>query len=180
MKTLLKVAAALLIVVAVLTIYGTTLPVGHSAVSYARFHQTPEVLWAAISDFPGMVGWRTGVTAVERLPDRDGFPVWSLRSGDEAMPLQVTESIPLHGLTTVIPADAQLPFGGSWIWQISRAEEVTLVTISEKGEIYNPLFRALAKLFFGYHSTLEEALVDLGRKFGEEVQPQPVPQAEAH
>jgi hypothetical protein len=117
------------------------------------------------------------VTGVERQPDRDGRPVWLVRDGHEAMPLIVAESEPNKWLKTVIPADAELPFGGAWSWQISPADEATVVTIIEEGEIYNPLFRALADLVFGYHGTLNETLEDLGRKFGEEVHPEPVPQA---
>lgn len=177
MKLLLKIAAALLVVLVVFTVYGATLPVAHAAASMARFRQTPEALWATVSDFPGMAGWRRGVTSVERLPDRDGKPVWLVRGGSGEMPLMVVESEPGTWLKTVIPPDANLPFGGTWSWQLSPADEVTVVTIIEQGEIYNPLFRALARVVFGYHGTLNEALEDLGRKFGEDVRPEPVPQA---
>jgi len=176
MKLLLKILAGLLVVVAVLAVYGTTLPERHAAASMARFHQTPEALWAAISDFQGMPAWRRGVTSVERLPDRDGQPVWLVHGDGDSMPLIVTESEALHWLKTTIPPDAGLPFGGTWAWQISAADEATVVTVMEEGEIYNPLFRAMSDLFFGYHATLNQYLLDLGRKFGEEVKPQPVPQ----
>ena len=177
MKLLLKIAAALLVVVVVVTVYGATLPVQHKAASYARFHQTPEVLWATVTDFPGMPAWRRGVSSVERLPDRDGQPVWLVHEGGNGLPLVVAEAEPGKWLKTVISPDADLPFGGTWAWQISAADEATVVTIIEEGEIYNPLFRALAHLVFGYHGTLNEYLEDLGRKFGEEVRPEPVPQA---
>jgi len=176
-KLLLKIGAALLVVVVVITIYGATLPLKHAAASMARYKQTPEALWAAISDIPGLVTWRRGVTGVERQPDRDGHPVWLVHDDHHAMPLIVAETEPNKWLKTVIPADADLPFGGTWAWQISPADEATVVTIIEEGEIYNPLFRALADLVFGYHGTLNETLEDLGRKFGEEVHPEPVPQA---
>jgi hypothetical protein len=176
-KLLLKLGAALLVVVVVITIYGATLPLKHAAASMARYKQTPEALWAVISDIPGLVTWRRGVTGVERQPDRDGHPVWLVHDSHHGMPLIVAETEPNKWLKTVIPADADLPFGGTWAWQISPADEATVVTIIEEGEIYNPLFRALADLVFGYHGTLNETLEDLGRKFGEEVHPEPVPQA---
>ena len=177
MKLLLKIGAAVLVIVAVITVYGMTLPKAHAAASMARYKASPEALWAVISDFPGLVTWRRGVTAVERQPDRNGMPVWLVHDGSHAMPLVVAETEPGRWLKTIIPPDAQLPFGGAWAWQISPADEATVVTIIEEGEIYNPLFRALADLVFGYHATLNETLEDLGRKFGEEVHPEPVPQA---
>ncbi|HZM01164.1 MAG TPA: SRPBCC family protein [Planctomycetota bacterium] len=177
MKRVLQIAAGLLVAVAVVAVYGTTLPPRHAAASMARYRQSPEALWAAVADFPGLATWRTGVTGVERLPDRDGQPVWLVHGEGESMPLVVVESEPSRWLKTLIPPDAGLPFGGTWAWQLSPADQGTVVTIIEDGEIYNPLFRALAHLVFGYHATLDEYLRDLGRKFGEEVEPQPVPQA---
>lgn len=41
----------------------------------------------------------------------------------------------------------------------------------EEGEIYNPIFRCLARFVFGYTSSLESYLKSLGGKFGEEVTP---------
>jgi len=176
-KLLIKIAAVLLVVLVVFTVYGATLPKSHAAASMARIRQTPEAVWATVSDFPGLTGWRRGVTSVERLPDRDGKPVWLVRAGGDALPLMVVESEPGSWLKTVIPPDADLPFAGSRSCKISAADEDTVVTFIEQGEIYNPLFRALARVVFGYHGTLNEALEDLGRKFGEEVHPEPVPQA---
>ncbi len=41
--------------------------------------------------------------------------------------------------------------------------------VTEDGEIYNPFFRVMSKLVFGYHRTQESYLNALGQKFGEEV-----------
>jgi hypothetical protein len=177
MKLALRVLAALLIVLAVITIYGATLPLRHHAASMVRLQQTPEAIWGVISDFPGLQSWRTGVTGIERLPDRNGHAVWMVRGEAGSMPLEVLEAEPPRWLKAVIGPDAELSFGGSWSWQVSPADDATVVTIIEEGEIYNPLLRGLAKIWFGYHDTLDGYLIDLGRKFGEPVAPQPIPQA---
>ena len=46
------------------------------------------------------------------------------------------------------------------------------VTITEDGEIRNPVFRLLARFLFGYHATAERFLVALGRRGGTEVVPE--------
>ena len=44
------------------------------------------------------------------------------------------------------------------------------VWITEDGEIYNVIFRFVARFFMGYNSNIEGYLNGLGRKFGEPVQ----------
>jgi hypothetical protein len=44
-----------------------------------------------------------------------------------------------------------------------------VLTITERGQISNPVFRFMARYVFGYHATMQEYLASLGRKFGEPV-----------
>lgn len=174
---MLRVAVVLAALAGAVMVYGTTVPTRHRAVSTARFHQPREALWEVISDLPAQAAWREGVDRVERLPDRDGHPVWMMHAGRRSMPLVVTESDPPRLLRTDTPPDAGLPFAGSWTWQVSAADGGCSVTIIEDGEIFNPFFRGMTALLFGYHGTMDDYLVQLGRRFGEDVTPTPVPQA---
>ena len=49
--------------------------------------------------------------------------------------------------------------------------EGTLLTITERGEVYNPIFRFVSKFLMGQTKSMDEYLRALGRKFGEEVTP---------
>jgi hypothetical protein len=49
---------------------------------------------------------------------------------------------------------------------------VSTLRITEDGEIRNPIFRFVARFFLGYTATMEAYLRDLGRRFGETVQPE--------
>jgi hypothetical protein len=53
--------------------------------------------------------------------------------------------------------------------EIVPAEGGCAVTITERGEIYNPVFRFVAHLILGYTGTMEGYLNALGRKFAEDV-----------
>ena len=44
--------------------------------------------------------------------------------------------------------DASLAFGGSWTFDLAPAGSGTVLTITEAGEVYNPMFR-----FFGLFSS---------------------------
>jgi hypothetical protein len=62
-----------------------------------------------------------------------------------------------------------LPFSGTWTWEIEPVEGGSVCRVAEEGEASNPLFRVLGRFVFGYTKTMEEYLSALGRKFGEEV-----------
>jgi hypothetical protein len=87
----------------------------------------------------------------------------------------VTESVEPRWLLVTTPRDAGLSFSGSRAWQGSAAEGATVVPIVEDGEIHNPFVRGVTALCCGSHATMEQFLVELGRKFGEHVVPQTVP-----
>ncbi len=70
------------------------------------------------------------------------------------------------------------PYGGAWAWALDPQGAATKVTISEHGEVYNPIFRFIAKFIMGHNGTIDTYLRDLGRKFGSDVVPtdaMPVP-----
>jgi hypothetical protein len=65
-------------------------------------------------------------------------------------------------------ADRGLPFGGTWTFQIAPVPGGgSDLRIDEDGEIYNVIFRFMARFFFGYTASIEGYLRDLGVKFGD-------------
>jgi len=49
-----------------------------------------------------------------------------------------------------------------------RCPQAAGLRIREVGEIYNPLFRFLARFFFGYTGTIDAYLKSMAKKFGEQ------------
>lgn len=76
------------------------------------------------------------------------------------------EETPPTRLVTRI-ADRNLPFGGAWTHEITPEPGGCLVKITEAGEIYNPIFRFMARFVFGYNGSIEAYLRALHKKFGE-------------
>ncbi len=166
---LLGVTVALITVVAIV---GILLPKGHVATRMVRIRQQPDAIWRALTQIDAFPNWRTSVTAVERLQDQNGLPVWRERSAQGTMTLVTEEFTPPHRLKTRI-ADKELPFGGTWTWEIMPAPDGSIVRITEDGEIYSPIFRFMARFVFGYTSTMEQYLRSLGKRFNEDVTPIP-------
>lgn len=171
-KWLLILLGLLALLIAAVLAVGAMLPKDHVASRMARYTQPPEKIWEAITDTGAMPAWRSGLKSIERLPDRDAKPAWIEKSDTGDLPLEVTEWHPPQHMVTRI-ADPNLPFGGTWTFEIAPDGEGATLRITERGEIYNLFFRFMARFVFGYTSGIETYLNDLGRKFGESSAPRP-------
>jgi uncharacterized protein YndB with AHSA1/START domain len=170
MKWVLIVVGTVVALIALVALIGALLPKGHTGARSARFKQPPEAIWRAITDVEAFPSWREGVKSVERLPDRNGLPAWKeTDTHGQAIPFEITESDPPRKLVGRI-AGPNLPFGGTWTYEIAPVEGGSRLTITENGEIYNPIFRFMARFFLGYTATIETYLRSLGKKFSETVQ----------
>ncbi|HEU4387910.1 MAG TPA: SRPBCC family protein [Blastocatellia bacterium] len=172
MKWVLIALAVVVLLVVVVAVVGALLPKAHVATRSARFKQSPEVVWQTITDVDAFPSWRADVKNVERLPDRDGRPVWREIGSHGSITLEVIESDPPRRLVGKI-ADPNLPFGGNWTYEIEGVEGGSTLTITENGEVYNPIFRFVSKFIMGHHKSIEDYLRAMGKKFGETVEPQP-------
>lgn len=167
MKVLLIMGGGLVVLVALMAVVGAMLPRDHHVTRKARYHVAPAALYAVLAGPPD---WRTGVKSYGELPDRDGRRQWwEEDSHRQKIAYEIVEAIPPERLVTRI-AQPGLPFGGGWTFEIATlpgggAE----LRVREDGEIYNVIFRFLARFVFGYTGSIETYLHDLGVKFGEPV-----------
>jgi hypothetical protein len=167
MKWILWIFAVLAGILILITAIGYLLRKEHTVAREARFRQPPEVIWATITDIDAMPVWRQGLKSVKRLADKNGLPAWVETLDSGVIPLETVASLPPSKLVVRI-ADPKLPFGGTWTYDITALPSGTSVRIQEDGEIYNPLFRFLARFVFGYSGTVETYLKSLRKKFGDE------------
>ena len=74
--------------------------------------------------------------------------------------MEVSGEEPPRRLVTRI-ADEDLPFGGTWTYRLEPDGGGTRVTITEDGEVYNPVFRFVSRFVMGHDATLRTYLDDL-------------------
>ena len=163
MKWVLITVLALVLVVALAAMIGSRLGQSHRTSVSKTFPVPPEVIWSAMTDVAAFPSWRAGVTRVERLPDRNGYPVWMEEGRSGKMTMAVERREPPRVLVARI-ADPKLPFGGTWTYEITPDAGGSRLTITENGEIYNPLFRFMARFIFGYEGTIQSYLSSLEKR----------------
>lgn len=170
-RVLTFIAASLVMLIGVAGIIGFTLPRHYHATSRAFYHAPQDSVWAVVADIERSPRWRTDITGVKRLPDRDGHPVWEQQSRGGAWPLELTRVAPPTTLVA-IAADSSQGYGGSWTFTLASERGGTTVTLAEAGSVDNPMFRFLAQFVFGLHSGQKQYLRDLGRRLGQTVAPE--------
>jgi hypothetical protein len=167
MKWIWMGAGAIAILVVGVLLVGWLMPVRHRASRQATFRVAPPSVWELITNVDAFPAWRGDVKAVERLPDRDGRPVW-VEEGSNGRITYILERAEAPRLLVVRIADRDLPFGGRWTYEIVPASGGSTLTITEDGEIYNPLFRVMSRFVFGYESTIAAYLAAAGKRLAPE------------
>jgi ribosome-associated toxin RatA of RatAB toxin-antitoxin module len=159
------VLATLAVFVAGVAGVGLMLPRDHVETRSARLPADPDAIFAAIADVGAYAAWRTSLSAVEVLPPVDGRARWVEVSGGDRVAMEQVERQPPRRLVTRI-ADPDLPFGGTWTFELAPEEGGTRLTITERGEIRNPIFRVVSRFVFGYGATMETFLDELRAHLG--------------
>jgi hypothetical protein len=165
MRVTLIVIGLVVLVAASVVAVGAALPVKHVARVRAVFACPADEAWHRLTAFSEYPGWRRGLRQVEQT----STGAWKEIDNDgEAVTYQTTEAVPLRRLVRRI-SDQDLPFGGRWIVELEPADGGrTTMTITEEGEVYNPLFRFVSRFIMGHHAGLRAFLEDFGRSVGEQ------------
>jgi hypothetical protein len=129
-----RIVTGLIAMVGVVAFVGWLLPVGHEATRSADFRRPPEIVFALISDLDNYSKW---------------WPEGTVR-------VAVVERVPPSRLVTRIVGETA--FGGTWTIEIVPTPEGARMTVTERGEVYNVIFRALSRFVLGHTSTIESFL----------------------
>jgi Polyketide cyclase / dehydrase and lipid transport len=164
MKWLLIIALTIAGLLILIVVTGALLPQKHRVSRAVSLPHTAETVWSLISGHPA---WRPDVTNFQELPPHEGHRMW--RETDkqkQTITYEAIESVPPRRLITKI-ADPTLPFGGTWTYEIVPAGTSCTLTITEDGEVYNPLFRFVSRFITGQTATLDGYLKALNAKLGD-------------
>ena len=172
---MLKVIVAILLAIAamagIVALLGGRLPVGHVASRSVVVGAPMDVVFNTITDFNAAPSWRKDLERVTVTTDSTtGRQRVTEESSTGPMTMEVEQLVPPTRLVMRIVGE-DLPYGGAWAYALEPQGNATRVTISEHGEVYNPIFRFIATYIMGQTGTIDTYLTNLGRKFGNEVTP---------
>lgn len=156
-RIIIRIAVALVLVVALVTTIGYALPRDHVASMTRLVEAPPRRVFTLITDVSRYPDWRKDVTHVEVLSTT---PLkWREHAGGDVITFELVESVPDQKVVWRI-ADPDLPFGGTWTYELQPdgGGAHTRVTIAERGEVYNPIFRFVSRFVFGHTATIEAYL----------------------
>lgn len=127
--------AVLAVLVLVAFGFGALLPVTHVASRTKRLPARPEIVWGLINDPAATKGW-----------------------GGDATTEVVEQDAPRLLVTKIVGESA---FGGTWTYEIApEGHDGSTLTITERGELYNPLFRTVMRVM-GHTRTIDGYLAKL-------------------
>ncbi len=160
LKWTLDIVVGLILLVGVVALIGLLLPKAHRASRTVVYSAPPEAVYAAISGFAKFPEWRSGVKSVEILSAGDEPTRFREDGSNGVITYRVETREPNARLVTRID-DPSLPFGGTWTLEVKPVDGGTELTITEEGEIYNPIFRVLSKVVFSPYDTIDAYQADL-------------------
>ena len=115
--------------------FGASLPTAHVTSRSRRIPARPEIVWGLINDPVATKGW-----------------------GGNVKTEPVEQDAPRLLVTKIVGEKA---FGGTWTFEIApEGHDASTLTITERGEIYNPLFRTVMRLI-GLTRTMDAYLAKL-------------------
>jgi hypothetical protein len=155
---LIAVAAVVVLIIAVVVI-GYLLPIRHVASRSLTVHAPVDRVWRALVGVEAFPSWRKGLRSVER--SESAALTWKeVDTHGEAIAFAAEEMVPNRRLITRI-VDRGLPFGGSWTYELEPSGDGTRITITENGEVYNPVFRFVSRFVMGHTATIDTYLSSL-------------------
>ena len=155
--------AFLALAVGTILIIGSRLPEDHRATVEREYAASPQRVYDVIAAPGEYPRWRGGVEKVEILPDTAGLRRFREHAQGDAVTYLVEQEAPARRFVTRI-ADTNLPYGGSWIFELAPSPRGTLLRITEAGEVYNPFFRFVSRFVMGHTGGLERYHADLAKR----------------
>ena len=130
-KLLSRILLGTVLLFALIIGIGYSLNEKHTAMRQTKLVATPEVVWNTITDFSNAASFRPDLSRVDVLPTRNGMPVWrEVDRKGESITFAVIESKPPSRLVVKV-AQLDLPFGGTWLYELAPAGAGTSVKITE-------------------------------------------------
>jgi hypothetical protein len=155
MKIALIVVLVIVALVIIMILIGRMLPEGHVAMQSKTFSSSQDEVWKVISGVSDWKSWRSDVHDLTITSDS------TFKADDVEYLMSIVEP-GASFTTTIITKD--LPYGGMWHYLIEKEGDGCKLTVTEIGDVYNPMFRFMSKYIFGHDGSLKEYMKVLSKR----------------
>jgi|SRR5215212_1012001 len=160
MRIVLVIVAVIVGIVLLVTIIGALLPKRHEATRSTLLNAPPADVYRALTAFEAAPQWRADAKRVELLGEVDGRLRFREHGQHGTVTYEVVRQVPPELLVTRI-VDRDLGYSGSWTYALAPEGAGTRLTITERGEVSNVIFRFLSRFVFGHTATMDKYLASL-------------------
>ncbi len=163
MKKFLVIVLILLLVAAGTVAYlGSRQPAQHAVTRSIYVPQSPEQVYARISNVTALPQWRPEVKSVTVLPNIGEHMQWqeNYKMGNLRFEL-MEDNAPLERIARI--SDPSSPFQGDWTYELTPKGSGTTVSITERATVNNVFFRFIMHYMLGETKTIDDYLTDLAR-----------------
>ncbi len=159
LSSLAGVAVVAAVAVAVI---GALLPERHEVSRSITLRATPADVYRVIIDRENATSWRKELKHVEVLGSQNGRMHFREHGTHGSVTYEVVEDVPGRSVVTRI-ADRDLGYSGSWTYVLAPSDGGTVLTITERGEVSNVVFRFISHFVFGHTRTIDNYLAALSQ-----------------
>lgn len=166
MYWILFVMGAIVAVVFAILVGGLVTPRSHIASREITLRATPDVVWSTIHDVASYGDWRHELEDVSVVDSEQPQLRWRETTTRGSVTFGVTVDEPPRRFGARI-LDDDLPYSGEWTWQLDADGDGTRLTITERGDVGNPVFRFIGAHLIGYTRSIDTYLKGLARHLGD-------------
>jgi uncharacterized protein YndB with AHSA1/START domain len=149
------------------TLIGALLPREHVASRRLNLAQSSQSVFDVLNDPLHYPEWWSLLKSVDALPDREGKRVVRVTYNDGNRFQLVFDEVASPTRLVVRIDDESKFFQGTWTYDIAPTEKACQITLTEHGEIPNPLIRLMARMMMNPTMYIDLHLNALAGKFGE-------------
>lgn len=165
--------ALLVSLVAAIVVGGLATPRAHVASRTIQLRASPQAVWELVHNVAGYPDWRDDIQSVSVSTEGNAPLQWTEVGRQKSLSYRASAVDAPHRFASQI-ADDDLGYSREWLYVITPTDGGTRVTITESGQVGNPVVRFFSTHFIGYTRAIDTYLTELALQLGEHSKPEAV------
>jgi uncharacterized protein YndB with AHSA1/START domain len=158
-----SVTGGVVVIGVVIGAIGAMLPRAHEVLRSVFLPADAAKVYQVISNREEAPAWRADLRRVEMLGLQNGRVHFREHGAHGSVTYEIVEAVQDRSLVTRI-VDRNVGYSGSWAYVLTPSANGTTLTITERGDVSNVIFRFLSRFVFGHTKTIDTYLASLNER----------------